>query len=226
MQVASLSDDTVRDRRGMLALAQAVAASSSDVISPMDVAALAERIATGKVTDADVDRASQIWEFQGAHAASTRKLAEAVFLSRPLHFDKGTPPEVQKLLAELCGTQRDVRIFFGDTETGIAWADENDVYGRIGRSMGPKRVPLLIAKRKDGGPALLTACILAIKSGPHTFLYKHPKFDPGVWTWETGANVAGYVETAFHNGDIHARFKKAGAAVRYCAFMEGRRMTP
>jgi hypothetical protein len=41
--------------------------------------------------------------------------------------------------------QRKIRLFYGDTQTGQSWFDEHDVVGRIGRSTGSIKVPLLVA---------------------------------------------------------------------------------
>lgn len=48
----------------------------------------------------------------------------------------------------------------GHTATGRCWLDEHDVVGRIGRSTGMMKVPLLIEAGADGGVAILTSCLL------------------------------------------------------------------
>ena len=76
-----------------------------------------------------------------------------------------------------------VRLHYGDTDTGRDWMDRYDVTGRIGRSMGPVKVPLVIANcRSMGGPAILENCIVRIrhankKNGGD--LYRHPKYHEG-----------------------------------------------
>lgn len=47
-----------------------------------------------------------------------------------------------------------VRIWLGDTQTGRAWAEENDVIGTIGRSTGTMEVPLLVEAGELAGPHL------------------------------------------------------------------------
>ena len=64
-------------------------------------------------------------------------------------------------LAALAGTDRRVRLFLGDPETGRDWGEENDVTGYVGRSTGPSKVPLLLATRRSmGGGAILVDCVL------------------------------------------------------------------
>lgn len=60
------------------------------------------------------------------------------------YFDPGTNAKAAKVLesCRICG--RKIRLILGDTATGEPWLDEHDVVGRIGRSMGTLKVPLLI----------------------------------------------------------------------------------
>ena len=69
------------------------------------------------------------------------------------YFSPGTAPEVIKLLERYRKDgERQLRLWLGDPSTGRDWCDEYDVVGRIGRSMGPVRVPLLIAGGAAGPP--------------------------------------------------------------------------
>ncbi len=121
--------------------------------------------------------------------------------------------------------QRKIRVFYGDPDTGRSWHEENDVAGMIGRSMGPIKVPLMLkSRRSDGGPALLDHCVVAVVSGPGRFDYRHPGFDPGKWSWKQEIDGK-YVEAAYCDGQLHARFGKAGQAARYCEFMRGERLS-
>lgn len=52
---------------------------------------------------------------------------------------------------------------FGDTATGESWGEVNDIVGRIGRSTGLIKVPLLIFNNRScGGGALLTHRVIKI----------------------------------------------------------------
>lgn len=60
-------------------------------------------------------------------------------------------------------TKKRVRFWYGDTDTGRSWNDEYDIIGRIGRSNGDYKEPLVIAKRNSwGGPTILTDRIIRI----------------------------------------------------------------
>lgn len=137
-------------------------------------------------------------------------------------YKDATPKAVIDALERARASGERVRLFYGDTETGRSWNEENDVSGHIGRSMGPVKVPLLVAPRAHGGPALLDHCIVAIL-GASGWLYRHPRLDLGVWQVEPG-DMPEYPETVRCNGDIHARFRKAGQGARYIAFMTGKRI--
>lgn len=154
-----------------------------------------------------------------------RAMATDAWKREPLHFDLRTPEAVRRVLREACGTDRRLRLFYGDPGTGEAWADENDVIGTIGRSMGPMKAALLIENRRShGGGAILDGSIVAIKSSPSTFLYRHPTFSVGDWA-EVEPGLDGYLSAASHNGDLVARFRKADGATKYIAFMKGERFS-
>lgn len=139
-----------------------------------------------------------------------------------LYFSQDCPDKLRDVIATLNTTNERARVFYGDVKTGKAWAEENDVCGTIARSMGPCKVPLLVARSGAGGSALLDGCIVAILTA-NTFVYRVDGFDVGAWD-VAPSDMPGYLEAVTHDGTVHARFKKAGQAVRYCAFMRGERM--
>ena len=73
-----------------------------------------------------------------------------------------------------------VRLYYGDVETGRDWGEFNDVAGRIGRSMGPVKILILLHNASSiGGSGILDQCIVRIryanrKNGGN--LYLHPKY--------------------------------------------------
>lgn len=98
-------------------------------------------------------------------------------LSKQTYFDPGTDPKVASVLESRRRAGDKVRLVLGNAGTGAPWLDEHDVVGRIGRSCGGLRVPLLIADGESGGGVILTACMLNIidwKSGRS--LYRHPSY--------------------------------------------------
>jgi hypothetical protein len=91
-----------------------------------------------------------------------------------------TPRAVIDVLESARANGQRLRLHWGDTSTGQDWGDVNDVTGRIGRSMGPTRVPILLHNtRSTGGGAILDHCIVKIttSAGGHV-LYQHPTYTP------------------------------------------------
>ncbi len=139
-------------------------------------------------------------------------------------FKKETPDGVCDVLSRYVGCSKRLRLFLGDAKTGKAWPEESDVVGRIGRSMGPLRVPLLLANaRSSGGGAILDHCIVRIQEGQRV-LYSHPLFDYGLWVIKP-ATQDGYAASVHHDGKEHALFHTKERALNYVLFMQGRRMS-
>ena len=138
-------------------------------------------------------------------------------------YNDETPARVASVLESArCSGER-LRLFYGDTKTGKPWNEENDLCGRIGRSMGPIKIPLLIhSSRSFGGPGLLEHCIVAIKS-KRGWLYKHPDFALPE-TEIKASSVEGYESALYLNGEIHANLKSHAKAKRLEAFMRGERL--
>lgn len=145
-------------------------------------------------------------------------------------FDARTPKKVQAVLEDARKSGDRVRIFTGDAETGRDWMEELDTIGRIGRSAGPMKSPLLIAAGECGGPALLTHCILRIVDlDTGSELYKHPKyFVPRMELLEAPSyeKASGYthcVKVESKDGvlETHATFKSQAEAAHWLAFMSG-----
>jgi hypothetical protein len=154
------------------------------------------------------------------------RYAAANDINRHTYFDPGTPDPVKAVLEKARLTQKRIRIFLGDAMTGRSWLEEHDTIGRVGRSTGPQRVPLLIVKDSNmGGGAILTACIIAIRDKKH-WLWKHDKFYvPQLEIRECPADlrVKGYTCGVWVDNINHANFKTENAANRWAAFIRGER---
>lgn len=143
-------------------------------------------------------------------------------------LDEGTLPEVGKALEHLLAQRTRCRIWYGDTETGLAWADEHDVLGTIGRSTGPKKAALLIHNTNSlGGGAILTACIVRIDTTwDRQTLYKHPlfhtKFERATISGPHSGRGVPY-DVIDVNGERAAAFRSESSARRWIAFMRGER---
>jgi hypothetical protein len=93
-------------------------------------------------------------------------------------FYPSTPIEVASTLERLRQTQIRCRFYWGDQVTGLDWGDTHDVVGRVGRSTGEQKVPLLIHNaRSMGGGAILTHCIVKItEARGGRVVYQHPNY--------------------------------------------------
>lgn len=139
-------------------------------------------------------------------------------------FDAGTNDAVKAKLITIHKTRDRVRIVYGDPVTGKDWLEEYDVMGRIGRSTGEVKIPLLIAnERSMGGGAILTANILKIVLVDNKkVLYQHEKY--GEPKFEIGFLAITGQYSVSVGGKVHANFKTHDAATKYIDFMLCKRM--
>lgn len=149
-------------------------------------------------------------------------------------YHDDTPEKVIDALEYARVSQQRVRIFYGDAETGRDWLEEWDVTGYIGRSYGPRHIPLLIhSNRSHGGGALLDHCILkVVLTRSKRVLYQAKNYQPPNLAIsappETIGKVnlreEGYTTGVYRDGQNVANFKSEWQAKRYIAFMLGQRM--
>lgn len=96
-------------------------------------------------------------------------------------YTGGTPLPMIQRLERIRANQTRCRYHWGDTTgdtAGRDWGDCYDVEGRIGRSTGKLKIPLLIHNRRSsGGGALLTDCIVKItETAGGKVVYQHPNY--------------------------------------------------
>lgn len=143
-------------------------------------------------------------------------------------YHLGTSDAVVRALEHARATGMRIRIFLGDVNTGRSWNEENDVVGKLGRSTGTIKVPLLLtSSRSTGGGAISDNAIVAILS-KNGWLYKHPKFSTGEWNIgkaPADATNHGYSVGAYNDGQNVANFKNMNQAYGYVNFMMGRAMS-
>jgi hypothetical protein len=115
--------------------------------------------------------------------------------------------------------------FYGDIETGLATLDEYDVVGRIGRSGGVMKIPLLIPDGEIGGSGILDAHIVRIIDvQTRKELYRHPEYHQGkmeIRTTDGETASLGYTHGVWLDGVNHANFQSFGKAAQWVAFMAG-----
>lgn len=135
-------------------------------------------------------------------------------------YHKDTPLEVVHALEVARMGKVKVRVWYG--ENGVSWDDENDTIGRIGRSCGTVKIPLLIKNKRSMGGGLLDHCIVKIVDvNTRHIIWQHAKFsqtyfgadDTLVWKGRPGTG-----ET------IYATCKTPEQAKSLASFMNGERM--
>jgi hypothetical protein len=96
-------------------------------------------------------------------------------------FDTRTQDEVIGVLETARLNRTRLHISLGDSASGRDWLEECETYGYVGRSLGPTKVPLMIANSRSlGGGAILDHCIVRIReSAGGQVLYQHPKYHHG-----------------------------------------------
>ena len=96
-------------------------------------------------------------------------------------YDPRTPDEVIRVLESARQNRTRLHISLGDTTTGLDWLEEFESQGIVSRSMGPVKVPLLVANRRSlGGGTILTHCVVRIRtSSGGRVLYQHPQYHHG-----------------------------------------------
>jgi len=145
-------------------------------------------------------------------------------------FDNNTCDKVKTVLTECYNNQCRVRIWYGDTKTGLSWLEEYDTMGNIGRSTGQQKIPLLIKNsRSNGGGGILCHCIIRIDViVSRRTIYKHPLFNVPLLTVATNNDndtKNKYPFIVLKDNGLQARFKSEKQATNYVDFMLGNRYT-
>jgi hypothetical protein len=136
-------------------------------------------------------------------------------------FHADTPVPVIELLEQLRQNRRKIRLFYGDPESGQFWHEEHDIIGRIGRSTGSIKVPVLVESGEIDGPAVLDHCIIRIDT-PRKVLYQHAAFRVGDVNLVKGA-LQRLPWEVWIDDVVQARFQSKLEAQQYRDFMQGHR---
>lgn len=159
----------------------------------------------------------------GQYADYQRAIGEARKANlKETWFHLNTPVEVRRILERYRKSGNPIRIFYGETETGRDWLEENDVVGIVARSSGIFKVPILLKSREaPGGGAILDHCIVKLMDvESRKALWAHPKYQaPAMQMAAEGQGS--YTHAVYISGELHARFPSYGKAAQWVAFMAG-----
>ena len=153
----------------------------------------------------------------GQTVVGASDVAPAYRVVSGISYGSRTPDAVVAALEAVRRSGERVRIRYGDVATGRDWLDEHDVEGRIGNSMGPTRVPLLIHSRRSlGGPALLDEAVVRVTTTGcrGRTLYVHPAYHSGVMAIVEPRD-AGFAASVTVDDQLHAQFRTHSAAERW-----------
>lgn len=139
------------------------------------------------------------------------------------NYDQRTPDEVVRVLENARLNRQRLHISLGDTTTGLDWLDEFGSHGYVSRSMGPVKVPLLVANRRSlGGGAILDHCIVRIRtSAGGRMLYQHPQYHHGQLEIRRKAEPVTLPDSrvlivdVLRDGELHASFETVAKARRW-----------
>jgi hypothetical protein len=80
------------------------------------------------------------------------------------HYHINTPDNLIEILERCRANSTRLLFDFGNTETKVSWGEIYGISGRIGRSTGTQKIPLLIhSARSTGGSAFPNDCILSVR---------------------------------------------------------------
>lgn len=142
-------------------------------------------------------------------------------------YKESTPKAVRKILEQYRNSNDTIRVFLGNKETGRDWMGGNDVLGRVGRSTGIFKIPLLVEKGGCGGLALLDDCIVKlVDADTRKVLWQHPQYHlPDMKIVKIVDDVEFLKEGCTHavqvEGETTARFRSYAKAAQFVAFMAG-----
>jgi|SRR5579864_1130945 len=142
------------------------------------------------------------------------------------NYDCRTPEEIVQVLENARLNRIRLHISLGNTDgpkAGLDWLEEFECCGYIRRSIGPVKVPLVIANTRSlGGGALLDHCIVRIRqSAGGRVLYQHPVYHFGKMEIRRKAEPVTLPDSrvlivdVLRDGEVHAAFENMAQARRW-----------
>lgn len=108
-----------------------------------------------------------------------------------IYYHANTPANLIIQLESIRANRTRVSLYYGNTATGMQW-DDRPESGRIGNSMGPIKIPILVNNRRSlGGGGILDSSIVKITTttGDKAILYVHSNFHIRPPEWDTWRNA-------------------------------------
>ena len=127
--------------------------------------------------DYGMSKGEYSWEPDPEAAARGAKRQEYKIVDGT-YYHKSTPQEVVDILERSRKEGFRIRLYYGDKDSGKDWGERHDITGKVGRSTGSIKIPLLIStSRSSGGGGILDDAIVKIEKTPgKQVLYQHPKY--------------------------------------------------
>jgi hypothetical protein len=132
------------------------------------------------------------------------------------HYSSETPDEVIEILERAIKERIRLKFYYGDRETGRDYLEESDTVGKIGRSTGEIKIPLLLAKYDSiGGPALFDSGIVKIVTSPRReLLWQHKNYHQKEISLININDDPNYTHALIVDGDIFSRHSSQRSALR------------
>ena len=136
-------------------------------------------------------------------------------------FRAATPEKLKRVINRLIHSEETIRLFRGDPQTGKMEITDFEVLGRVGRSSGVLKVPLLLEDASGFGSPIPDDRILRIvRASDRKVLYTVPSFR--LPTFEVVLHTsADYPFGVNADGELHAAFSTYAKACAWVAFMSG-----
>jgi hypothetical protein len=128
-------------------------------------------------------------------------------------YDIDTPDDIIIILEYARIDKTRLKFIFGNVQTGISWNEEYNTIGRIGRTTGEIKMPILLKTiRSNGGELISTDNILQISiSGSKTKLYTHTNYKPTIITI-VPSDLPEYKYNTLINGELYGRHNSLHSA--------------
>lgn len=131
-------------------------------------------------------------------------------------------PEVCKVIDRCIKNGTRVRLFYGDTDTGQDWGEQNDVLGTISRTSGILKKPILVSEGECFGFTILEGCLIKIMDADtRRVLWVHERYQSPTFSITEDNSTPELPFKATMNGQLTARFPSFAKAAAWVAFMSG-----